>query len=387
MHRSVRATSRAAEPSTSLCRHRGCRGGSTVSNTTAAVAVCVIGEPRSLLSRAVSSSFRHRLVDPLLRSSFKVDVFFVLSILTSHNLERARLRDAVNALYQARSVALWNDSASTMLIRHLSSKEDGCRIHPLWAALGSFRQWISIRACYDDVEAAERQDGRPYKWLVRTRTDLAYLSDLDLSSLSEQHVHIPAAGMHDESRCINDHIFVCPRLLCRPYFRLVDLWERSACMANGLAEPIFARNVSGRWETAPLAGPYSMPAVPAWASGEFPKKLGYGPGLQYIFFARYTDGRQPRMLSKDCGGGGLLREFAWAYALVRGNASRGFVWCESRWNLWLGRSTAEQEAQMRAVVNSSAAQAERYRAICWKLDRTFPFRQPQSRDGAPRPVG
>ena len=351
----------------------------------AVVGVCVTGELRTLLSHPVVHSFREHVVSALHRAGFAPETFFVVSGAWEDGTQVAKMRAAIRSSYRAVSIVLWNDTYTSSIVNMLSAQhESRCKIHKLWTLLGSLRQWVTVRACYDQVVGAEARRGMQYRWLIRTRTDLAYLSDLCLSKLSLRYAYLPAAGMHDEMRCLNDHIFVCPRPLCRSYFTLIDLWLSGRCNSSDESvEPIFARANSGRgWTLAPLSGTYSLPTVPAWASGEYPGKAGFGPALQYMFYALYTDGNVPhrdfqkrRWNSSSCSKGGLLREMDWAYTIARGNATVGGISCNSRWNLWTSRATPEQELRMRAVANSSGEDAARNRARCWKLHSSFPIRR------------
>ena len=81
------------------------------------------------------------------------------------------------------------------------------------------------------VEQAEGERTASYLWLLRTRTDVLYMEDLRLGELQTGNAYVPA-GMTQlpQFKCMGDHIFLCPRSLCRPYFMVLELLRKDGKM-------------------------------------------------------------------------------------------------------------------------------------------------------------
>ena len=82
-----------------------------------------------------------------------------------------------------------------------------------------------VRACFDEVVATEASRGLRYAWLMRARTDLVHLPQQPtptfLAELPPTHAYVPMSTSMSSfplAKCQNDHLFLCPRRLCRPYF-------------------------------------------------------------------------------------------------------------------------------------------------------------------------
>ena len=104
-----------------------------------------------------------------------------------------------------------------------------------WQELSTriLQQWATIRHAYRLIEQTERRRGAAYAWVIKTRTDVAFFEDLGaiVARSAPDRVHVPRNGMTEslDSRCHNDHLFWCPRHLCRPYFELLEIFESPLC--------------------------------------------------------------------------------------------------------------------------------------------------------------
>eukprot|EP00316_Scyphosphaera_apsteinii_P016206 CAMPEP_0119307544 /NCGR_PEP_ID=MMETSP1333-20130426/8013_1 /TAXON_ID=418940 /ORGANISM="Scyphosphaera apsteinii, Strain RCC1455" /LENGTH=388 /DNA_ID=CAMNT_0007311115 /DNA_START=177 /DNA_END=1343 /DNA_ORIENTATION=- len=207
-------------------------------------------------------------------------------------------------------------------------------------------QWVALEMCYDAVVDYERSTSL-YDWIVRLRTDLVYLEALPLAyplSLGTANVYVPSGGMTVDSdyRCMNDMVFICPRNLCRPYFKMLELWQSPLCVKSHLTglSTIFAPSADmPNGQFAPPTKPYLVPQTPNASRGN--SWAGAFMSAQWYFFARYV--RAParpclvnESTSQCCG---LIREFAWPYAIRR---RRGYLECQHR--LMKGPSRRPHEA-------------------------------------------
>jgi hypothetical protein len=147
-----------------------------------------------------------------------------------------------------------------------------------------------------------------------------------IQNLSTALVYVPMGGMSSQphSTCMNDHIFLCPRGLCRPYFALTELWDSPQCVEarTGLsplphAIPVnlaylFAQRSGGggglRPQLEPPSRPFMMPRLPFEAID-----------IEWFFYARYNEAPAPVVIQNGsepatCG---LIRELPIYYAICR----------------------------------------------------------------------
>ena len=205
-------------------------------------------------------------------------------------------------------------------------------------------QWIGLRKVYDLVAQVERRRGWAYRWLVRTRTDVVHLERIRYNALDPEAAYVPLAGMNRDPRamCTNDHIFICPRGLCRPYFHLLEIFDSSHCVPwfhRTQAQPlIFATEVDGKLTPNSLpAEPYSIPPIPQ----------GVYPSTEWYMLARYV--REGSACNATASGAnasaaeighqsagaqaiaapccGLIRELRLHYAIARGGSATGNIQC------------------------------------------------------------
>ena len=323
------------------------------------VGVCVTGLQRTLLHPAVNGSLLRRVVRPLRASGLGVDTFMVVVAnwsATPANQSDA-LRTAITDAFASASLA----SLIFLEARHVSAGPNGtCGVHggtAVWAqpwyhsrtirapSEGNVRhsnktlaQFVGLHACYAEVVKRERTLGTSYSWLLRTRTDVVFLQTLRLPH-DVTVAYVPQDGMnvHPLALCTNDHLFLCPRHLCRPYFELLELWESPHCrrdaraaatrgswplLADGVPETLssLARiaptpNASAPWGLQPpLAptAPFLLPALPLIADAQWYWLARYGGALRGPCDARLTT-------DENCCG--LLREMPFSYDLARDRGS------------------------------------------------------------------
>lgn len=320
-----------------------------------AAAICVTGQLRTLLAQAVRTTFAEHLLEPLTNAGFRADVFIYLSADQSADAsEVARVTSAVQSAYAPVQLSLRNDTwcdvncgSRGTLTRNLEHASAVCArcTRPL-------TQFIGIADCFNAVLHLEANASFKYAWIVRTRSDVVYYSSLRLP-LNKTFVYVPAAGMTNKKSiwCHNDHLFVCPRHLCRPYFTLLELWEspfsqsqkRSSLNSlNTSLQLVGATRVGADgWHVAHTTSPprhyFKMPPIPS------------------SFALRYTSATTAGACSS-----GILRPLDWAYSLARGNATHGGLVCGSKFNAWFDSRMA------------GASQARTIMSTCRKLSATWP---------------
>ena len=205
--------------------------------------------------------------------------------------------------------------------------------------------------CYREIVAVEARRRSTYAWLLRTRTDLVYLADIRFDTLSTTHAHVPYGGMtdHAQTACTNDHMFFCPRHLCRPYFELLELWESAFCIAANVP-PVTLTHTNG-----PHAIPKDEPRAPFWVPPP-----PHGAAHQWYILARYNCGR--RCASDRDGCCGLLRELRYPYAFARGDAERGLLDCRLRLVclMWRGGNYSRTQLENQNATEECQSLHKRY---------------------------
>lgn len=234
-------------------------------------------------------------------------------------------------------------------------------------------QWIAVRRAYRHVEDHERRRGRAYRWLLRTRTDIVWLQPLPrLQQLEPRFAYVPRGGMNRApfAMCTNDHLFLCPRHLCRAYFELLEIFESPHCAAPLLPSggPVYdlttchrdastgqypqgatarkRRDGMSEWRAKAAEAPPLISATRS-ASGDLvmngpphdyasrhysipPVSPRLAPYAEQYFLARYTPAgtecvaSDPGVSDACCG---LIREVPFWYALARGGTLNGWVTC------------------------------------------------------------
>ena len=338
------------------------------------VAVVVTGLLRSLCSPPVAKTYEQHVVAPLRN---RLDTFIVV---VDNTTTHALLREQVAVTYPAASLILMSERVHS----HLSCAIRGTRVD--WASANPrdinasqklrvidrdqgrmvahssrvLLQWYAIRAGYLAVEAAEKRRGSQYSWLLRTRTDIVHLesfADRWLATASRAHVYVAEGGMNGMTvaMCQNDHFFLCPRHLCRPYFHLMELWESRNCRAaedsSAATKSAAAAIASAATATDPASvDPTSLASIFATRSPSAPGGFLLGeaqisaPNVPFLlppppryadaewyFLARYGSGEVcDADVTTDAACCGLIREVPYLYSLARGDSRQGRIECNHR---------------------------------------------------------
>ena len=353
----------------------------------AAVGVCINGLIRTIASHAVATTFREHIVTSLARQDFEVETHVHLvgghcgcppshfySMLNGvpnllngkcpceRSLSRGdeiSQRKAIATRYTPVSISFQPDNWCASCVGLPDGRN--ASFQPPYAHTGdprSLPQFVTAAACFDAIEKREFVTKRQYTWIVRLRSDLVFYNDLRLEGLSRDHVYIPAAGMSEQLHvlCNNDQAFICPRSLCSPYFRHLELLKSEVANVTHSA-PIF------------------LSALRTYIPGDLPLTASFLPAS---FIA--TEPGKPLHCR-----GGQTRLFHLAFSLARGNETHGGLQCHSHKNLWLGplRSTRYNrvgenkglKAQLQGfarALNLSTEVSETYVSACKELHNTWP---------------
>ena len=299
-------------------------------------AVCIAGEPRTALSIVVLESFQKRVLAVLKSAGggAMVDVHMT-SVFgqgsKGGSSDAALLIATLEKEYRPTSHRLMNASDTWRAFANFRCPHGIARFgHNSQGTIHSWRnaelvlvQWVAIRACYEQVEAHERASGFRYAWIMRTRHDLAYLDDLPVAQLKQSSAFMPYGLVP----CHNDHLFLCPREMCRPYFTLLELFESKHCVRQlATATPGARPSLRGPFASGDPLLPHGMTGPPAepFALPEQPD----GVDQQWYVLARYTSSGRICGASDvlpECCGAPLLQLFEWPYAIARGNTASGYL--------------------------------------------------------------
>ena len=364
----------ATHPSPHAGRRRG--AGNPLARS-AAVGVCIHGLIRTIASHAVATTFREHILTSLARQDFEVETHVHLagghcgcprshfkqirgvpnllngkcpcerSLSTGDEISK---RKAIATLYTPVSFSFQPDDWCASCVGLPDARN--ASFQPPYAYTGdprSLPQFVTAAACFDAIEEREKVTKRQYTWIVRLRSDFVFYNDLRLEGLSRDHVYIPAAGMSEQLHvlCNNDQAFICPRSLCSPYFRHLELLKSEVAKVTHSA-PVF------------------LSALRRYIPGDHP------PAVAEPMHPLHCRGGQTRL-------------FHLAFSLARGNKTHGGLQCHSHKNLWLGplRSTRHNhlrgniglKAQLQdfaRALNLSTEVSETYVRACKELHNTWP---------------
>ena len=169
--------------------------------TKPAVAVCICGLERTLLSWPVVNGYARHLFAPHAAAGHQVDNFLVLVG------TKQRSREATNHL-----LAAYNPAAMLQLRpQHLEDLHTAGRCSPAHRNysddMRSLTQWLAIRHCYHRVQKREAIVGFQYTWIYRMRTDIVLLADTPIAALPTRtanmsgRVYVPMTGMSGTRTC------------------------------------------------------------------------------------------------------------------------------------------------------------------------------------------
>ena len=244
---------------------------------------------------------------PLTASGHHVDTFIVVA---EQDPANQPLHDNITAAYTPAAVRLSAHGAGFHAACRLAS-----RLGHFQGASAGILQWVSVSTCFDLVEQAEERRGSSYDWVVRMRTYMVLLSALRLPAATDV-AYVPGGGMSARSwlRCCNDHLFICPRRLCRPYFTLIHNFNTANC--------------------TPLAdfGAGGDGVLPDGTLREPPAPLSFPWHIARAYNATQN---------ASCG---RIRELGVLYAVARGDGREGGLTCENSL-----RATWRKEAEKQAT--------------------------------------
>ena len=299
-------------------------------------AICLTGALRTMLAMPVRRTYQQHVVGPLAQHFHVVHTHAAI-VLPSPATDE--LRHEIAEAYTTKSLEFLTSEESMAPFSN-PLKQQQCRIdhQSRWSnAHGDasvLAQWSAIGRCYDNVERVERESRSQYAWLLRLRTDQTFFADVPLFASDgtmlamTDAVFVPSHGMTGDPayRCMNDQSFLCPRHLCRPYFRLLELWTSAYCNASSSSTvgSIFATGVrTPHGVDGPPEEPYVLPLPPRGGDGPLAARLT----AQWYLFARYS---LASTAGKPCNANdatehccGIIREVAWPYSIARHDARGG----------------------------------------------------------------
>jgi hypothetical protein len=277
------------------------------------VAVCITGMPRNLLGTLVSGSINRHVIGALLAEGARLDVFVLLSVEASN----ATLRDEIRALAPRRLRSVTHVSFVSPTMLPLPRCSEPLLPGGLQHNLKVLQQFRAVERCYERIQRREKYRGERYSWILRLRSDMIFFRSISLAVLDASAVYVPLGGMSKMpyAQCQNDHMFVCPRLLCRPYFKVLELFHSSMSRCQAERHPLAREHVPDGLLGPPTA-PFALPAQEQ-VPGKPPRTA------QWWVAARY--GAQPlcrqpeayRLAGEQAPYCGTIREFPWKYSISR----------------------------------------------------------------------
>ena len=328
--------------------------------------VCVTGMMRTLMAEPVVDSF-----DRYIRqTAHETDVHMVISVENGTDpysfgsggqMDRDQLTRRIRASWQPDSLVLMpSHDVEPWQCDIMPSLDYPSREAGTWDTYRAAPQWFAMRVCYGQIERAEEARGAQYAWLLRTRSDFVPLEPLPLASLAPSFGYMPRGGFAPDTQymCQNDHLFLCPRALCRGYFRLLEIWQSPHCTRNATHVHDVLHSTSSIFAHAGPNGELTMNGATEPTEPFLVPELSV-KSMSGHFIARYASHDQACVAGvtpETCCG--LLREFGWAYTIARGTNDVGLLECE--YTLVGGvrlADRADTPASRRAMSNCQAAHA------------------------------
>ena len=267
------------------------------------VAVLNVGLARTMAHPLVVASFQNFCMT--LRTQHALEVLLWISTAAGSN--QHKFRDQMILAYRAHR--LWIDTHQP-----LRCNQNCTRAVPCSSAKDSTFSWLAqfekVRLAWLALQQHERERGATFSWVVKTRPDLVYFEPLpSLHEFMHSEVYVPHGGVRlvlvhhprantsppvcpfwpphrlsapsgpavmsrlPQFQDLNDHVFVCPRALCEPYFDVTADYLRCSSnrffKASGPPQLLLRRHFnlqSSRLRAAASSGRGSQPA--ANASGQ-----------------------------------------------------------------------------------------------------------------------
>ena len=206
------------------------------------VALLSVGQRRTVELPEVAASVR-RLRSSLLAEGHLVTTLLFISCTAA---ERAGLRSRLLKMYDASEAWLSSEELTPCLSACKSVSCNGSSIlgaswrflHETNSLMQWFRQFGKVRAAWQRALEYELQgDRRRFTWFLKIRPDLIFFEPLpSLCLLNARFKHsalVPRGVMTSDAKyqLHNDHVILCPRSLCAPYFAVVSQYE--ACGRTG----------------------------------------------------------------------------------------------------------------------------------------------------------
>jgi len=177
------------------------------------VAVCLAGHARSFPRGHVYASIQKQFIGELRRSVDKLDI---LAVIPTGDAEAKLASGYVLPSIPSNETAIWTAlallqprmvtrPAATSSMARVNSRcqTDGYLNYPISRVLGQLVQW---QMCYEQVLAAEAQDGQSYDWVIRSRPDAWWYAPHPFVCLgNNQTCPFVYSSIH------SDHHFMMPR--------------------------------------------------------------------------------------------------------------------------------------------------------------------------------
>jgi len=318
------------------------------------VAVCITGLRRFILEAMIQDPYHCHVVRGIEKLGAEVDTY--ISISKSENQTQAdidALRQSLIKAYKAVSVRISKGDREFPTDYENRCDVDNGRILRWGAWRDPLTQFIASRDCYHQIEAKEAKEGFKYDWIFRMRTDQFFLQDIHIPFDDRNFVYVPHGGMDGSlgQVCLNDHSFLCPRELCRPYFELLELFESDKCVkrTNTTTKTTTTTTTTVENETVPKRydgppkKPFLLPPRPKYAQGQMYFLWSYGGSWDWtkdnlaraeVFSSswQYNVNR-----NRTCG---VIKEAPWLYSILRKQQN----YCDRRMvHLWRGNQTKLRE--------------------------------------------
>ena len=201
------------------------------------IAILITGAKRALCTHEYLSNFKANLLDKFTSKNWEFNVFVETSV---HGADTS-YRSGWGAESRIDKDGEFGGNCSNLgtflkpVIFKFRSNWDKLVPPKNCLTLGQhaqewYAQFKHVYQIYKQVEDYERFTGLSFNYILKTRTDIYLFDPLPDTFFSSTHAVIPLGGMtcNRDAECCNDHLFVCPRHLCSPYFNVSREYEDCA---------------------------------------------------------------------------------------------------------------------------------------------------------------